>query len=181
MRSQSTHRKTCPFLMLVSSLIVAGCAARESEMARYGVAKPASPLSIANPIAPAQFHRQLRLGESVQRRPIDMLIFGEASGVPVLILGAINGDETTSADLTRHLIELLESEPNLISGKNVAIIPVANPDGYAAKTRLNANRVDVNRNFPASNYRAGSAAATRPRYGASAASEPEAKAILKAI
>src|SRR5207247_8317723 len=118
---------------------------------------------------------------SVQRRPIDMLVFGDSPGTPVLVMGAIHGDETTSADLTANLIALLKARRELSAGKRIAIIPVANPDGYAAKTRLNANRVDVNRNFPALNYRAASSSSTRPRYGASAASEPEARAILKAI
>ena len=83
-----------------------------------------------NPIAPAASVQLLRLGESAQGRPIELLIFGQASTTSVLILGAIHGDETTSADLTRNLIQQLSSDPALAAGKRVAIIPIANPDGY---------------------------------------------------
>ena len=34
----------------------------------------------------------------------------------------------------------------------VAVIAVANPDGLQKQTRTNANGVDINRNFPASNW-----------------------------
>ena len=34
----------------------------------------------------------------------------------------------------------------------VVITPVANPDGFAENVRHNANGVDLNRNFPASNF-----------------------------
>src|SRR5205823_2189060 len=91
-----------------------------------------------------------RLGTSVQGRPIDMLVFGNSPGTPVVVMGAIHGDETTSADLTNNLIALLKSRRELSAGKRIAMIPIANPDGYAAKTRLNANRVGDEREEPLS-------------------------------
>jgi predicted deacylase len=157
--------------------LAVGCGARESEMARYGVNEPASPVEVQ----PTVEYQEMRIGTSVQGRPIKMLVFGGAPGTPILIMGAIHGDETTTVDLTTNLIELLKARPEVCAGKRVAVIPVANPDGYAARTRSNANRVDVNRNFPATNYRAGRSSSTQPRFGPSAASEPETRAVLKAI
>jgi protein MpaA len=167
----------CGWLMLVI-----GCESRESEMGRYGMKQAPSPIDVpANNPSLADSYYQVRLGTSVQGRPINMLVFGDAPGTPVLVMGAIHGDEATTADLTNNLIALLKARRELSSGKRIAVIPVANPDGYAAQTRLNANRVDVNRNFPATNYRAGRSASTQPRYGAQAASEPETRAVMKAI
>ena len=103
-----------------------------------------------------------------------MRIFGNGSPT-VFIMGGIHGDETTSVDLTTNLIAVLQQNPAYLCGKRVAILRVANPDGYAFKRRLNAHTVDVNRNFPATNF-------THSRwYGKEPASEPETRAILAAL
>ena len=52
----------------------------------------------------------------------------------------------------------------------------ANPDGRAAGTRGNANGVDVNRNFPASNFNR-----TDPSNGGEPLSEPESRAVKDTI
>src|SRR5206468_6793659 len=148
--------------------------------------------------APPASQRSI-LGQSVQGRPIEMLVFpaapdaiaaaaedddaqgsnGDAAPAAVLILAAVHGDETATAELTKQLCAMLDAEPrdaavaDAVAGKTVAIIPVANPDGFAANTRTNARGVDVNRNFPATNYR------PSRRYGAQPASEPETQAILR--
>src|SRR5205807_2342675 len=61
----------------------------------------------------------------------------------------------------------------------VAVIPSANPDGLLKNLRLNAHRVDLNRNFPAANWIRG------PRLpyfgGATPASEPETQVLLSTI
>src|SRR5438552_14884340 len=80
MRPMSRKIALATMLMLMS-----GCGARELEMTRYGVKEPPSPLTAVKPAASFQ---QMRLGESVQNRPIEMLIFGEPSGTPVLVLAA---------------------------------------------------------------------------------------------
>jgi protein MpaA len=118
--------------------------------------------------------REETLGKSVKGAPITMQIVGD--GAPtIFILGGIHGDETTSVDLTTNLIALLQEHPEYSAGKRVAILGVANPDGYAAKRRVNAHGVDLNRNFPASNYK------NSRRYGKESASEPETRAILAAL
>jgi murein peptide amidase A len=118
--------------------------------------------------------REIELGTSVKGAPITLRVFGDA-GPTILIMGGIHGDESTSVDLTTNLIALIEHRPNLVSEKQVAILRVANPDGYAAQRRVNAHGVDLNRNFPASNYK------NSRRYGKESASEPETRAILAAL
>ena len=57
----------------------------------------------------------------------------------------------------------------------MVLVPIVNPDGYAAKTRTNASGVDLNRNFPAPNFR------VRSKSGSQALSEPESQAIMELI
>jgi protein MpaA len=100
----------------------------------------------------------------------------------VLVMGAIHGNEPTSADVSRGLLEELRRNPQLLGGAPVAIIPVANPDGLAAGTRTNVNKVDVNRNFPAANWKARAHARARNNFGGKeSASEPETAALIATI
>lgn len=63
----------------------------------------------------------------------------------ILVLSLIHGDETNAGSLGRFWLERLRKvEPR----NSWRIIPVTNPDGVLAKTRTNANGVDLNRNFP---------------------------------
>lgn len=120
--------------------------------------------------------RQLVLGRSVEGVPLVLSVFGNGGPV-VLVIGGIHGDEPASADLARRLVAYVRAHPEIAVGRTVAILPAANPDGLAAGTRTNARGVDLNRNFPASNWRPGRAG----RHGVQPASEPETRAILAAI
>jgi protein MpaA len=117
------------------------------------------------------------LGTSVQQRPIILDTFGDGP-VGTLVIGGIHGDETTSIVLARRLVDLLKTEN--LSGVDgaVAIIPVANPDGFEAGKRTNARRVDLNRNFPAKNW-----ATTRPGkyHGGTAPLSEQETLVLKNV
>jgi protein MpaA len=159
--------------LLPLSLLV-GCVAEQSE--------PVMPAPASKPvIARVTEPRLIGLGESVKGQPIVANVFNDGPR-PVLILGGIHGDEVTSVDLTKNLIDLLKRDITLAGGKSVAIIAVANPDGYAMNKRTNARGVDLNRNFPASNYRTVmQSKSPKGRYGSNAASEPETRALLRAL
>jgi murein peptide amidase A len=134
---------------------------------------PAGKWAQPNPVPP-----KTKLGQTVQGRPIEMLRFGPSSGRPVLIIGGIHGSEPTSAYVAEQLIEHLKANPTDAT-RPVAIIPNANPDGLVAKTRGNANGVDVNRNFPSKNWRI---VKTRTNFNGTAPdTEPESRAIQQAI
>lgn len=72
----------------------------------------------------------------------------------VLISGATHGNEYLGFEekLPRLFLEGLPQNPGLQrflqSGGLIYIIPIVNPDGYDARVRENANRVDLNRDFP---------------------------------
>lgn len=84
----------------------------------------------------------------------------------MLVIGSIHGDETESLGAIDELADAVEG-----MDATVRIIRDLNPDGTAAGRRTNANGVDLNRNFPASNFRP-----SRGR-GLSPLSEPEAGAL----
>jgi hypothetical protein len=87
------------------------------------------------------------------------------------ILGAHHGDEPVSAAVALTLAQRLVNDPSRVpDGAEVWIVPVVNPDGLAAHTRVNAGGVDLNRNY---DYEWG--AATNP--GSAPFSEPETRAI----
>ncbi|MHC4928737.1 MAG: DUF2817 domain-containing protein [Planctomycetota bacterium] len=90
--------------------------------------------------APQLVHSKI-LGYSVQDRPIEL----------VLIIATIHGNEDAGTPLVERLLDELRVRPSLLADRTVLIVPVANPDGYALRTRGNASGIDLNRNFPASN------------------------------
>jgi protein MpaA len=89
-------------------------------------------------------------GVSVENRPIMYYVLGKGDNV-TFIMSTIHGDEPAGVSLTNHLADYLNQHPDMLIGRKVVIVPVANPDGLAAKKRLNANGIDLNRNFPSGN------------------------------
>jgi len=122
--------------------------------------------------------RTLRVGQSESGRELTVTLFGSGER-PVLLFGAIHGDEPAGATLARRLMEELRRDGASCRACPVAILPAANPDGLAAGKRANAHGVDLNRNFPARNWRK---APPGTSYGGPApASERETQAILRAV
>lgn len=128
----------------------------------------------AKPVAP----EIVLLGYSVKGVPITMHVFGN-QGRPALIFGAIHGSEPNSGDLARRLLDHLLEHSDAYTGRRIAIIPVANPDGLVSTRRLNEHGVDLNRNFPAKNWATSKPGSTHG--GEKPASEPETQAIIKAV
>lgn len=118
-------------------------------------------------------------GYSVHNRRIEAVRLGTGAN-RTLIFGVFHGDEPAGETACRRLLEYLLKTPRELTGRSVIICPVLNPDGLLAGTRVNANGVDINRNFPAANW---SAEGEGSRYwgGPQAASEPETKTVLGLI
>lgn len=90
------------------------------------------------------------LGTSVQRRPIMCLELGVGSDV-TFIIATIHGNEAAGTPLVRSLSWYLRQHPEMLSGRKVVLMAVANPDGMVYSSRYNAKGVDLNRNFEAAN------------------------------
>ena len=73
----------------------------------------------------------------------------------VLVIGAIHGDELSSASVALHWLKLAELGPvDMPQAIHWRFIPALNPDGLLSHPprRVNANGVDLNRNFPTPNW-----------------------------
>ena len=152
--------RTAPLLVL--ALLPVACRA----------AAPGSDAGDGFAIEPARAGE--RTSRSVEGRTIEVWSLGEGPET-VLVIAAIHGNERAGLPLVKRLREVLASEPGRIEGRRVVIVPIANPDGFAADQRHNANGVDLNRNFPATNRREG------PAFGESALSEPESMCLASLI
>ncbi len=88
------------------------------------------------------------LGRSVLGAPIVAWHAGDAVGTGrvVRVLGAHHGDEGSSAEVALAFAEALAAR-GTPPGLEVWVVPLVNPDGTAARTRHNANDVDLNRNY----------------------------------
>ena len=111
-------------------------------------------------------------GTSVQGRPLEAFRMGDPRGVTVAVVGVIHGNEEAGLLITDELLNM-----QIPKGVNLWVIPSMNPDGTALDRRGNANRVDLNRNFPHGWARIG-----QPGYwqyaGPNRSSEPETKALV---
>lgn len=114
---------------------------------------------------------------SVRGRLIEAYEFGGGKRC-TLVVGGVHGDEAAGVILARALLEYLQSLSLTDFQGKVVLIPVANPDGFKAGTRRNANKIDINRNFPTDNY-GSRKMGSRYNPGKKPASEPETQAILK--
>ncbi len=95
---------------------------------------------------------QASTARSVKGRPIYLRDVGpEDAALRVLVVGGIHGDELSSASLAIYWIGLAQNAPGTTRWR---FIPALNPDGLLAQParRMNANGVDLNRNFPTPNW-----------------------------
>ena len=67
----------------------------------------------------------------------------------VLIIGVFHGEEPQGEYLIK---EFLKSDLSTIKNK-LLIVPCLNPDGKNINKRQNANKIDLNRNFPTKNWK----------------------------
>ncbi len=78
-------------------------------------------------------------------------VVADDASLKVMVVGGIHGDEMSSVSLVFHWLALAEA-PSLEAGLPIVwrFVPSLNPDGLFAKPakRVNANGVDLNRNFP---------------------------------
>ncbi|HNV73946.1 MAG TPA: murein tripeptide amidase MpaA [Gemmatimonadaceae bacterium] len=129
------------------------------------------------PWAPATY------GRSVLGLPLE--VWRPTGRCELLVFASIHGEEPeTTYALSRALRQLAEPLAH------AAVVLAANPDGLVRGTRCNARGVDLNRNFPSSNWQAMPVTCRSTiedpsdvvlSTGAHAGSEPEVQALIALI
>lgn len=164
--------------ILMAGIFAVGCTQVETGTIAHSPrmqVRGTTPKPVVAPRSAARPVRTITLGKSVSGTPLVLEIFGSGAE-RMLIFGGIHGDEPTSAVVARRLADYLRTDWDLLEGRTIAILAEANPDGLEKKTRTNANGVDLNRNFPAKNWKRHG-----KRHGAKPLSEPESRAIVRAV
>ncbi len=131
------------------------------------------------------------VGYSVEGRAIDLYTFGQGEFHYLIVAGIHGGYEGNTVELANKLLVYLSAHPEAVpSGDTLYVIPDMNPDGVArgrnAGARVNANGVDLNRNFPTHNWVPDwdhtNCWNERPTTGGAArGSEPETRAVANFI
>lgn len=127
----------------------------------------------------AQAPTESLLGRSERGLPIRMLEWNAEAGRPILVFGGIHGDERSAGDVAMRLEQHWRGDASPLQGVHVLLITIANPDGWKASTRKNANGVDLNRNFPAGWARSDPGSASYG--GARALSEAESRILYDLV
>lgn len=94
------------------------------------------------------FIQKETIGHSVQKRPITCLTLGTGKH-KILMWSQMHGNESTTTKAVLDLINFLSSKTDsaisILDSSTIKIIPILNPDGAVAYTRVNANAIDLNR------------------------------------
>lgn len=122
------------------------------------------------------FH-PLEFGKSVEENDIEAFRSDVSGDKYIYLLGGTHGDEVEGVYVLKQLFDWLKSE-HQIPEIPIILIPILNPDGYRASTRVNSHAVDLNRNYPTENW---TSEARKEKYnpGPEGLSEPENKFLIK--
>ncbi len=110
------------------------------------------------------------VGTTTQGRPLRMTRLGRGPR-RVLWVGGIHGNEREGRVATAELPRALAAVPGALEAVTLTILEDCNPDGTARNTRGNARGVDLNRNYPATNFQPSRLFGLRPL------DQPEARAL----
>lgn len=163
-----TRSITLAVTMILALVAVSGCYEPEPTPLVVGIDQP-----VVMP-EPTPVPKYRLVGHSVKGTPIRVEVLGEGYDT-TMIIATIHGNEPAGTPLVHKLSEHLKANPDLLSGRQIVIMDVANPDGMAADTRENARAVDLNRNFETTNR------VNNANHGQTPLSEPESRAIQTAI
>ena len=113
----------------------------------------------------------LKPGLSVEQNTIEAFKSDVTADKYLYLLAGTHGDEVEGVYVLDKLFSWLKEEHSL-KDLPIVVIPILNPDGYRASTRVNAHAVDLNRNYATENW---SADFKKDKYnpGSGPLSEPE--------
>jgi len=149
-------------LVALATLLLAGCATTSKTSTTPAIIAPDSG---AYDVSPASTDVWIDAdGE------LGVQVLGSGAEV-VMMIATIHGDEAAGTPLLHRLAAHVGSNLDLLNGVSLVLVPVANPDGHERDRRTNARGVDLNRNFPSSNF------SSRSRNGDEPLSQWESRAL----
>lgn len=122
------------------------------------------------------------IGKSVQGRDLWVMKISDNVEVDEVepefkYISSMHGDEIVGRELNMRLIEKIANEydsnpvlRDLVNNTEIYIMPSMNPDGSFSRRRVNARRIDLNRNFPD---------IIRDRDNTPTTREPETQAVME--
>ncbi len=155
---------------LLSLSLLAGCVGFHPYQ-RPGQAKEPSTAADAAVETPSFWQPSwTEIGTSRENRPLRVARLGRGPR-RVLWIGGIHGNEREGRISTSELPRALIETPGALELVTLTILEDVNPDGTARNTRGNAMGVDLNRNYPADNFKPSRLFGLRPL------DQPEARAL----
>lgn len=96
---------------------------------------------------PSQFKVE-KIGKSVLDKTIKSVTFGSGD-IKIFMWSQMHGNESTTTKAVLDFMNFIKSDnvlaKEILQNCTIKIIPILNPDGAKAYTRINANEVDLNR------------------------------------
>lgn len=120
---------------------------------------------------------ELESGKSVEGNTIEAFKSDIKAEKYLYLIAGTHGDEVEGVYVLKELFDWLKDE-HKISDIPVVVVPILNVDGYRSSSRVNSHAVDLNRNYPSSNW---SDKSKKEKYypGPSPLSEPENQFLVK--
>lgn len=148
----------------------------EESAIRYRPETAAAPVSSTSRPSILDEPTWSRFYRSSDNRPIETLIMGNGPA-RVAIISSLHGDEIQSVSVVENLARSLRAHPEYLRQSTVLLVKSPNPDGFFARTPYNIRGVDLNRNFPAANWKE----LQNSRAGTRAGSEAETRVIARVL
>jgi protein MpaA len=124
----------------------------------------------------------VRIGASVQDRPLDVSCVGTGAQTVLIVGGIHTGLEAITSILALEIAGVARTgELAVPSALRLCVLPMLNVDGMALAQRTNANSVDLNRNWPSADWRATAFHSGPVGAGTQSLSEPETRALFDYI
>jgi murein peptide amidase A len=142
-------RRARTLVVLLAVGAIAGCGG-SSMHARHDASAAAGPpasTAASSGAGASASPRRIVLGRTAGGRPLVAIHAGDERSPPVLVVGAIHGNELAGVAVARAL-------ERVRAGADLWVVPELNPDGAARGTRQNGRGVDLNANW-SSQWRGG--------------------------
>ena len=125
------------------------------------------------------FFTELKPGKSVYERDIQAFKSDVKASKYLYLIGGTHGDEVEGVYVLDQLFKWLQSD-EVQMDLPIVCLPILNVDGHEGQTRVNAHGVDLNRNYPTSNW---DPSFEEDKYnpGPEALSEPENQYLIKLL